>query len=88
MHLIFTSYEGKAEFKVQEKCETDLDMEMIFEEYKDSEFGKENMELYLTLYKEEIEIAKKRKQLLIDLKEDFTTKFMPIVEERSPEYFL
>jgi len=88
MHLVFTSYEGKLEFKIQEKSKTDLDMEMIFDKYKDSEFGKENMELYLGLYKKEIEIAKKRKQLLIDLKEDFKENFLPIIEEENPEYFL
>jgi len=88
MHLVFTSYECKPEFKVQEKCETDLDMKIIFDKYKDSEFGKANMELYLNLYREEIEIAKKRKQLLIDLKENFKENFLPIIEEENPEYFI
>jgi len=88
MHLVFTNYEGKPEFKIQEKNKIDLDMEMIFKEYKNSEFGKENMELYLTLFKEETEMAKRRKQLLLDLKEDFKESFLPIIEMKYPEYFI
>ena len=61
---------------------------MILKEYEDSEFGKENMELYLTLYKEEIEMAKRRKQLLVDLKENFKEEFMPIIEMKYPGYFI
>jgi len=88
MYLVFTSYEGKPEFKIQEKCNINLEMEMILKEYEYSEFGKENMELYLTLYKEEIEMAKRRKQLLVDLKENFKEEFMPIIEMKYPGYFI
>ena len=61
---------------------------MILKEYEDSEFGKENIELYLTLYKEETEMAKRRKQLLVDLKENFKEEFMPIIEMKYPGYFI
>ena len=61
---------------------------MTLKEYEDSEFGKENIELYLTLYKEETEMAKRRKQLLVDLKENFKEEFMPIIEMKYPGYFI
>ena len=88
MHLVFTSYDGKNEFNVQEKNNTDFEMSELFDLYGKSETGSEGMKLYLELFVEEKRIAQQRSQLLKDLKEDFKDIFLPLAEEENPEYFL
>jgi len=88
MHLVFTSYQGITEFGIKEKNETTKDMNYILEEYKMSEFGKEKIARYIELYNQELKVAQERKQLLIDLKENFSNDFLPLFEEENPEFFI
>lgn len=92
IHLVYTHYQNEMSFKINSKNqkidEVNYEMEEVLNKYKNNEYGSKNMDLYIKLRKQEMDISKQAKEILVNLKLDFKDNFLKELEDISPELFI
>ena len=88
MHLVFTTYENKAEFGVSKNNDYTGEMRDVYEYFAKEPKYSEKMKKYIEYYHEERRLGALRSAMLKELKLTFKEEFMPEFEDQNPEYFI